>query len=88
MILNLSRARVLQQSLMYIKAVVTTNAKVEEIIEKTEHHFEIRVKEKAKNNMANRRIVLLIARYLKIIPGKVRIVNGHHHPHKLLVVEE
>ena len=72
---------------MYIKAVVEANMKVEKIVEKTKDHFEISVKEKAKNNMANRRVIELIARYFKVTLNKVRIINGHHHPHKLLIIE-
>ena len=62
--------------------------KSEEVIEKTKDHFEISVKEKAKNNMANKRVVELMAQYFKITKNKVRIINGHHHPHKLLIVEK
>ena len=72
---------------MYIKAVVEANMKVEKIVEKTKDHFEISVKEKAKNNMANRRVIELIAKYFKVTLNKVRIINGHHHPHKLLIIE-
>lgn len=50
-------------------------------------HFEISVREKAERNMANTRVLELIARYFKVSTKKVRIVNGHHHASKLLIVE-
>lgn len=61
--------------------------KSEEIVEKTKDHFEISVKEKAKNNMANRKVIEILAKHFGVGTNKVRIVNGHRNPSKLLVVE-
>ena len=72
----------------YIKAVVTTGQKKEKIVAKKPDHFEISVKEKAEKNMANKKVIELLAGYFKIPLKKVRIINGHHHPHKLIVVED
>ena len=72
---------------MYIKAIVTAGAKKESIVAKKPDHFEILVKEKAEKNMANKKVIELLANHFKVPVGKVRIVNGHHHPHKLLVVD-
>jgi uncharacterized protein YggU (UPF0235/DUF167 family) len=71
----------------YIKAIVTTGAKKESIVAKSIDHFEILVKEKAKRNLANQKVIKLLASYFKVPIKKIRIVNGHHHPHKLLVVD-
>ena len=73
--------------MMYIKVVVNANSKKESFIQKNKDHFEISVKEKAENNMANKKIIELLASYFKVPMGKVRIINGHHHPHKLLVLD-
>ncbi|MEI7765394.1 MAG: DUF167 domain-containing protein [bacterium] len=72
---------------MYIKVVVKAGSKKENFVQKSKDHFEISVKEKAENNMANKRIIEILALYFKVSIGKVRIINGHHHPHKLLVVD-
>jgi hypothetical protein len=72
---------------MYIKAVVTAGAKKESITAKSLDHFLISVKEKAEKNLANKKVIQLLAQYFKVPKGKVRIVNGHHHPHKLLIIE-
>lgn len=72
---------------MYIKAIVTAGAKKESIVAKKSDHFEISVKEKAEKNLANKKVIELLANYFKVPIKKVRIINGHHHPHKLLVVD-
>lgn len=54
---------------------------------KSPDHFEISVKEKAQRNMANTRVLELVAEYFKVPKNKVRIINGHKHPSKLLVVD-
>lgn len=72
---------------MYIKIRVTTNAKEETVIKKDNETFLVSVKQKAERNMANRRVIELIAREFSIAPGKVRIVSGHHSPGKILSVD-
>jgi uncharacterized protein YggU (UPF0235/DUF167 family) len=72
---------------MYIHVKVTPGAKKESIKKKREDHFEISVKEKAERNMANARVLELVAEHFAVPVNKVRIVNGHHHPSKLLVIE-
>jgi uncharacterized protein YggU (UPF0235/DUF167 family) len=73
---------------MYIHVKVVAGAKKEFFKQKSEDHFEVSVKEKAERNMANTRVVELVASHFKFPINKVRIVNGHHHPSKLLVIEE
>ena len=72
---------------MYIKVRVVAGSKKEEVILEKPNYFKIFVHEKAKQNMANKRIVEIIAREYKIKPGLVRIVSGHHSPSKLLSVD-
>lgn len=73
--------------MQYIHVKVTAGVKKESWKQKAEDHFEISVKEKAKANMANTRVLELVASHFKVPISKVRIVNGHHHPSKLLIVE-
>lgn len=72
---------------MYIKVRAKTKAKKEELVVKKPDHFEVSVKEKAERNMANERIIELVASHFVIPVGKVRIVSGHHSPSKILSVE-
>ncbi len=73
--------------MQYIHAKVLAGASKESFKKKSEDHFEISVKEKAENNLANKRVLELVAEYFKVPLNKVRIINGHHHPSKLLIVE-
>jgi uncharacterized protein YggU (UPF0235/DUF167 family) len=72
---------------MYIKVNVIAGARKETFEQKSKDHFKISVKEKAERNMANTRIIELVALHFKVPTNKVRIINGHHHPSKLLSVD-
>ncbi len=72
---------------MYIHVKVVAGARKESFTQKSKDHFEASVREKAERNMANRRVLELVAGYFKVPASKVRIVNGHHHPSKLIVIE-
>ena len=73
---------------MYIHVKVTTQAKKESIEQlKKENHFAISVREKAELNMANKRIVTIIAEYFAIPASTVRILNGHQSPSKILSID-
>ena len=73
--------------MQYIHVKVTAGAGKESFKKKSDDHFEISVKEKAERNMANTRVLALVAEHFKIPVKKVRIVNGHHHPSKLLIID-
>ena len=72
---------------MYIHAKVIAGARKENFKKNSEDHFEISVREKAERNLANTRVLALVAEHFKVPKSKVRIVNGHRHPSKLIVVE-
>ncbi len=72
----------------YIHVKVTAGVRKENFIQKSEDHFEISVKEKAERNMANKRVLELVAEHFKVPIKKVRIINGHRSPSKLLVIDE
>jgi uncharacterized protein YggU (UPF0235/DUF167 family) len=73
--------------MQYIHVKVITGAGKETFKKKSVDHFEISVKEKAERNMANTRVLELVAGHFKVPINKVRIINGHRHPSKLLIVE-
>ena len=74
--------------MFYVKALVSTGSKKDNIIKKNKDTFVISVKEKPEKNMANKKVLDLLASHFGIPVNKIRIINGHHHPHKLLVVED
>lgn len=71
---------------MYIHVRATAGHKQESLEQLSETHFSVTVREEAERNQANRRIVELVAEHFGLAKGKVRIVNGHHSPSKLLSV--
>ena len=73
--------------MQYIHVKVTAGARKESWKKKSEDHFEVSVCEKAERNLANARVLELLAGHLKVSANKIRIVNGHRHPSKLIAVE-
>lgn len=71
---------------MYIKIKVFPKSKKEGLTKTGENRFEIKVKEKAEKNLANNRVLEILASYFKIKKEDVKIINGHHHPTKLLKI--
>lgn len=72
---------------MYIKVKVTTEAGTEKFVKKTKDHFDVKVKEPAERNLANKRVIELVRDYFKVYNGDVRIVSGHHSPSKIISLD-
>ncbi len=72
---------------MYVKIHVTVDAKKELVNKVKDDLLEISVREPAERNLANSRVKELVASYFKIPAGKVKIVSGHHHPHKIFSID-
>ena len=69
---------------MLIKLRVTTGARAEKIVRKSDDHFIVSVKEEAERNMANNRILEI---FREMHPDRaVKIVKGHHSPSKILEI--
>lgn len=73
---------------MYIKVKVFPKSKKEVIEKISENRFEIKVKEKAEKNEANKKILEILSKYFKIEEKNIKIINGHHHHSKLLSIDE
>lgn len=73
---------------MYIRVHVYPEAKTEDIQEKKEGVFEIHVKEKTEENQANKRVLEILKKYPSFKNKEIRLVNGHHRPHKLFLIED
>lgn len=71
---------------MYIKVRVKAGAKKDEIEKVNENTFNVSVKADARQNMANKSVVRIVAKYLEIEENKVRIINGHQSPSKLISI--
>ena len=73
---------------MYVRVAVYPNAKKEEVLLRGEHRYEIRVKEPAERNLANARIIELLALQYNVGPKAVRIISGHHSSRKIFSVPD
>ena len=69
---------------MYVKVRVKAGAKKEEVRLVSKTHFAISVREKPLQNLANKRVIELIARHFRVPAKAVRIVSGHRSPSKIL----
>ena len=71
---------------MLIHVKIHPSSKEDKIVQKNDTSFIVYVKDPAEGNMANRKMVLLVADKFNIIKSKVRIVTGHHQPSKILEI--
>ena len=69
-----------------IKVRAKTAAKRNSLSVVDESTFLIEVKEKPERNLANTRIIHMLAEHLKIPTSKIRITKGHHSPSKILSI--
>lgn len=75
----------MKSKIMYLHLKVKTEAKREEVKQISADHYEISIKEKAVRNMANKKILEILA---TLFPDKqIRIINGHHSPSKLIAID-
>lgn len=72
---------------MYVKVRVEAGAKRERVQKESDTLFLVSVREPASQNLANGRVRELIAGEFGVPVGKVRIVNGHQSPSKMLSVD-
>jgi len=73
---------------MFIKVKVFPNSKKKEIVKKSEDSFEIKVKEKPIKGEANRAVVELLADYLSLPAGRIRLIKGAKQRNKIFKINE
>lgn len=71
---------------MHIRVKVRTGSKKEVLAVISKNHLEISVKEKPAQNLANRRVMALVALHYGVAAKQVRMVSGHHAPSKILSI--
>ena len=71
---------------MFLKVKVFPNSKKEEIIKKSEDEFEIKVKEKAEEGRANKRVKEVLARYLNVSEEKLILIRGARQRNKIFKI--
>ena len=73
---------------MYIKVRVQAGAKTEKFESISKDHFKVAVKEPAKQNLANRRVMELVGAHFKIAANQVRLISGHRSPSKIFSIPD
>jgi len=71
---------------MFLKVKVLPNEKEEEIIKKAEDRFEIKVKEKPENGLANQRVIKLLSSYFNLPKNKIRLIKGAKERNKIFEI--
>ena len=72
---------------MLISVLVTTGAKKETVEVVSPTRLKILVKQKAERNMANKRVLELVAAHFKIPKTRARLIKGHTTPAKIFEVQ-
>ena len=73
---------------MYIKVKVIAGSKKEKTIKNSPDRFEIWVKEPAERNLANTRVLEIVAGIFEINIKSIRIISGHQSPSKILSINK
>lgn len=73
---------------MYIHVRVQAGATKERVEASGENRWQVAVKEPAERNLANGRILDIMAARYKVPRGQVRIVSGHRSPSKIISIPD
>jgi len=71
---------------MFIRIKVFPGSKKEEVIEKSENSFEVKIREKPKRGEANKRLILVLASYFKVPKSKIRLIKGFRQRTKIFEI--
>lgn len=71
---------------MYIHIKAFTGQKKEAVFEKKPGYFDVFVREKPEQNMANRKIIELMAFHFGVSVSSVKMISGHQKPSKILSI--
>jgi len=72
---------------MLIKVKVSSGSKKEKIIKKSEDSFEVWVKEKPRNNEANKAVYKVLISYLNLSRKEVKLIKGFKQRNKIFKID-
>ena len=72
---------------MLVKVKAFPNSKKREIIKKSEDSFEVKVKEKPKNNEANLAIFEVLEEYFNVGRSQIRLIKGAKEKNKIFDIK-
>jgi uncharacterized protein YggU (UPF0235/DUF167 family) len=73
---------------MLIKVKAYPNSKEEKIVKKNNDSFDVFVCEEAERNMANKRIIELIAGYFNVSQHKAKMIKGFKESSKIFDIKD
>jgi uncharacterized protein len=73
---------------MLIKVRAFPDSKEERIIKKNENSFDVFVEEVAERNMANKRIIEIIAEYFNVPQHKAKMIKGFKESSKIFDIKD
>ncbi len=73
---------------MRIKVKVKPNAKKEEIKEIEQNYFEIRVTVVPEKGKANKKVIEVLSKYLKVPKSRIKLVKGETSREKIFEIED
>jgi uncharacterized protein YggU (UPF0235/DUF167 family) len=71
---------------MLIKVKVFPNSKVEEIIKKSDDEYIVKVKDKAEQGKANKRVKELLANFFSKSENKIILIKGSNQQNKIFKI--
>jgi uncharacterized protein YggU (UPF0235/DUF167 family) len=72
---------------MLIKVKVFEGREKDEIIEKKDDEFEVRVKEKTEEGRANRAVIKVLANYFKVDESKIILIKSFKERNKIFEIK-
>jgi len=72
---------------MLIKVKIFPGIRKEEVTEKTEGVFDVKVKEKAEQGKANKRLVELLSRHFRVSENQVKVISGLKRRNKIISIK-
>jgi len=71
---------------MLIKVKVYPKSKQEELIKKSADSFDVKVKEKPKDGLANKKVFELLARHFNVSAKSIRLKKGSKQQNKIFEI--
>lgn len=71
---------------MLVHIKVESEAKEDSVYKKSDTSYIVSVREEAKENMANKKMLFLMAKFFNTSPSAIRIITGHHTPSKIIEI--
>lgn len=73
---------------MYIRINATPGVKKESVKKVADNKYEVSVREKAEQNMANNRIREIVGELFGLPSSQVKMISGHRSPHKIFSIPD